>query len=101
MGGNTMSKGWLTVLAFLCLSGAMDAQDTAAKNLITKETQEAIDGSLKYWAKQQVADGSWGTDKNKRIIVAITSLVGLAFLSGGHVPEEGEHGKAVAKAVSF
>lgn len=96
-----MTKGCLTVLAFLWLPGAIDAQDKGAKKLITKEAQEAIDGSLKYLAKKQAADGSWGTDKKTQNVVAISSLAGLALLSGGHVPDEGEYGKAVAKAVSF
>lgn len=95
-----MSKGWLTVLAFLCLSAAVCGEDKAEKNLITKEAQKAIDASLKYLANEQAADGLWGTGRLKGN-VAITSLAGLALLSGGARPNEGDDGKAVTKAVNF
>jgi uncharacterized protein YfaS (alpha-2-macroglobulin family) len=83
-------------MAILCLPGAVLGQ----QNLITKETQKAIDAGLKYLAKEQAEDGSWGTGNNQGS-VAITSLAGLALLSGKHHPDQGDHGKAVTKAIRY
>jgi prenyltransferase beta subunit len=92
-----MTHSWSILLAILCLPGAVHAQK---KDLITKDTQKAIDAGLKYLAKEQAVDGSWGTNQY-RGNVAVTSLVGLAFLSGKHHPDQGDHGKVVTKAVRY
>jgi hypothetical protein len=56
------------------------------------ETKKAVDHALKYLAKEQASDGSWGN-------TAITGFVLLAFMSNGHVPNQGDHGKVVAAGV--
>jgi hypothetical protein len=56
------------------------------------ETKVAVDKALKYLAKEQANDGSWGN-------TAITGFVLLAFMSNGHLPNQGDHGKVVAKGV--
>lgn len=56
------------------------------------ETKKAVDAALKYLAKEQAADGSWGN-------TAITGFTLLAFMSNGHVPNQGDHGKVVAAGV--
>jgi prenyltransferase beta subunit len=56
------------------------------------ETKKAVDAALKFLAKEQAADGSWGN-------TAITGFVLLAFMSNGHVPNQGDHGKVVAAGV--
>ncbi len=71
-----------------------------ARGMITAETQKAIDQGLEYLAREQQADGSWGTGKFSGN-VAITSLGGLAFLAGGHQPGRGKYGKVVTKAVEY
>jgi hypothetical protein len=57
-----------------------------------KETKAAVDKALKYLANKQDADGSWGN-------TAITGFVLLAFMSNGHVPNQGDYGKVVANGV--
>lgn len=52
-----------------------------SKDLITKQTQKAIDAGLAYLANEQAEDGSWGTG-DLQGSVAVTSLAGLAFISG-------------------
>jgi Prenyltransferase and squalene oxidase repeat len=58
---------------------AVDAKK-GASDLINKDAQKAIDTGLSYLAKQQRADGSFGTGAYAGN-VAVTGLVGLAFLS--------------------
>jgi hypothetical protein len=71
-----------------------------ARGMITAEAQRAIDAGLAYLARGQHADGSFGTNQH-RGSVAITSLAGLAFMSGGHQPGRGRYGQAVRSAVRF
>ena len=58
------------------------------------ETKKAVDLALRFLAKEQGSDGSWGN-------TAITGFVLLAFMSNGHVPNQGEYGKNVAKGVDY
>jgi prenyltransferase beta subunit len=69
----------------------------AASDLITKDTQKAIDAGLKYLAKEQAEDGSFGNAKYKGN-VGITGLAGLAFLSAE--PSE-ENDKRIAKVAKY
>jgi hypothetical protein len=71
-----------------------------ARHMITRQAQEAIDMGLAYLAREQNNDGSFGTNQH-RGNVAITSLAGLAFMSGGHQPGRGKYGQAVNRALQF
>lgn len=73
---------------------------SAAKGMITPETQHAIDRGLAYLARSQNADYSFGTNLYMGN-VAVTSLAGLAFMAGGHQPGRGKYGHVVASAVDF
>ncbi len=53
-------------------------------------SKKAVDKALKYLAEKQETDGSWGN-------TAITGFVLLAFMANGHMPNQGDHGKVVAK----
>lgn len=79
---------------------AVARQEKGSKDLITKKTQKAIDTGLAYLASEQAVDGSWGTEQLKGS-VAVTSLAGLAFLSGNHRPDGSAYGKVVTKAVRY
>lgn len=57
-------------------------------------TKKAVGKALKYLADRQENDGSWGN-------TAITGFVLLAFMANGHMPNQGDHGKAVAKGVRY
>ena len=74
------------------------AQENAARNLMTPATQEAVDAGLAFLANRQNADGSFGTGQHAGN-VAITSLAGLAFMAGGHQPGRGRYGDNVTRAV--
>lgn len=91
----TMKSTIWILLALLCLPGVVRAQKIETNALITKKTQKAIDESLGVLAKQQNADGSFGTGQYNGN-VAVTALAGLAFLSKG---ADENYDKVVAKAV--
>jgi hypothetical protein len=57
-------------------------------------TQKAIDNALAYLKTRQDKDGSWGN-------AAITSFALLAFMSNGHVPNQGLYGPEVGKGVKY
>src|SRR5262245_28526337 len=71
-----------------------DANKAADKEKvkIDKETKAAVDLALKFLASKQDTDGSWGN-------TAVTGFVLLAFMSNGHVPNQGDYGKVVASGV--
>ena len=58
-----------------------------------EETKKAVDKALKFLANKQDSDGSWGN-------TAITGFALLAFMANGHVPNQGDYGKVVAKGVA-
>ena len=60
----------------------------AAAELIKPETQQAIDRGLAWLAARQNDDGSFGGGGYSRN-VAVVSLAGMAFMSGGHTPGRG------------
>jgi hypothetical protein len=69
-------------------------------DLITPQTDKAIQNALDWLAKQQNSDGSFGSGPY-RSNVAVTSLAGLAFMSAGSTPGRGPHGVHIDKALQF
>jgi hypothetical protein len=84
----------------LALSREKLPDGSASKGMITPATDKAINEGLAYLAREQHADGSFGTVFHKGN-VAITSLAALAFMSGGHQPGRGKYGKNVSRALDF
>jgi hypothetical protein len=82
-------------------------------NGLSRAGIEAADRGLAWLARHQREDGSWAADvgykleegyrvwNNDAPHVGVTSLAGMAFLAGGHVPGRGEYGPVVEKAVDF
>jgi hypothetical protein len=79
---------------------ALGQDGNPARDMITPNALRAIEGSLAWLAGQQHADGSFGTQQY-RGNVAVTSLCGLAFMSGGHQPNRGRYGEMVTRAVRY
>ena len=77
----------------------LDPERTAAL-LIKPQTQTAIDRGLAWLAGRQNEDGSFGSS-SYRGNVAVVSLAGMAFLSGGHTPGRGEYGQHVNRCVNY
>src|SRR5208337_2735569 len=69
-------------------------------DMLTPDTDRAIQSGLAWLAKSQNADGSFGTG-TYRGNIAVTSLAGLAFLSAGSSPGRGPHGAQIDKALSY
>lgn len=80
---------------------------------LSQEGLDAANRGLKYLAEQQAPDGSWAADVGYKLEegyrvwnrdaahVGVTSLAGMAFLAGGHVPGRGPYGEVVDKAVDY
>jgi len=64
-----------------------------------KQVEASIDRALVWLARQQESDGS--IDAPDSAQPAATSLSVMAFLSKGHVPGEGPHGRVLEKAIDF
>jgi hypothetical protein len=80
-------------------SAVSDLERSAAK-LIKPQTQAAIDRGLAWLGGKQRDDGSFGGTGYSRN-VAVVSLAGMAFLSGGSTPGRGDYGQHVKRCASY
>lgn len=102
--------GWMLFLV-AALAGAMPgkaAEPTAAGAgqvavpVVDAETEAVIEGAMRFLAGAQLPNGSWGsTDFERRHPVAMTAYTLMAFLAAGHLPGEGEHGRAVRAGLQY
>jgi hypothetical protein len=72
----------------------------AAKGMITKETQDAIDAGLLWLSGQQQQNGMFGSGQYVGN-VAVTSLAALAMMAAGHQPGRGRYGQVVTRALQY
>ncbi len=70
------------------------AAEKESKVKLDEKGKEAIDKALKFLKDQQNNDGSWGN-------TAVTGFALLAFMSNGHVPNQGLYGPEVSKGVRY
>jgi hypothetical protein len=66
---------------------------------ITPDTDSAIQRGLAYLARSQSPAGSY--DDGQEANVAVTGLVGLAMLSGGHHPGRGAYSRTVSRGLDY
>jgi hypothetical protein len=76
-----------------------DVPDGAAE-MITPETDRAIQTGLAWLSKQQNSDGSFGAGAY-RSNIAVTALSGLAFMASGSSPGRGPYGAHIDRALQF
>ena len=69
-------------------------------DLISRDTQLAIDRGLAYLARRQNEDGSFGNG-GYRSNVAVCSLGGLAFMASGSTPGRGPYGEHVNRCIEY
>jgi hypothetical protein len=74
-----------------------------AKNVLSPEewrrVDAAVDRALRWLAARQQADGSFPTLETGQ--PGVTCLCAMAFVSHGHVPGDGEHGRRLEKATDY
>jgi hypothetical protein len=68
--------------------------------MLTEETDRAIQSGLAWLARNQNADGSFGTG-TYRGNIAVTSLAALAFMASGSSPGRGPYGAPIDKALEY
>ena len=68
--------------------------------MMTEETDRAIQSGLAWLARNQNADGSFGSG-TYRGNIAVTSLAGLAFMASGSSPGRGPYGAPIDKALDY
>jgi hypothetical protein len=61
--------------------------------------ETSIDRGLEWLAGQQQGDGRFPSDDAAQ--PAVTSLAVMAFLSRGHLPDQGRHGTKLSRAIDF
>lgn len=91
--------------ALACRASAdQDADRSSQPNLLTAETQRAIDRGLAWLVKRQVTsgreEGAFGHGGYSGG-VAVSSLAGLAFMMGGGSPGQGPFGKPIDRCVRY
>lgn len=98
----TLSCLLLSFFSFLSqMAGAADIKIAEPSRVkIDEPTKKAVDKALKWLAERQNSDGSW-SDGSYPHNTAITAFALLAFMSQGHLPNQGLHGEQVAKGARF
>ncbi|WP_246146788.1 prenyltransferase/squalene oxidase repeat-containing protein [Rubripirellula lacrimiformis] len=61
--------------------------------------ESSVDAGLRWLASQQDEDGRFPSDEIAQ--PAVTSLAVMAFLSRGHVPDQGPYGEHLSRAIDF
>lgn len=66
---------------------------------LTPQSEEAIRAGLEYLAKTQLPNGAWVSEFGPN--VGVNSLVLLAFLATGNVPEQGEYAEVIDRGINW
>jgi len=82
----TLSPCHLVTLSLL--AGPAIAQDKDKKGKMDEDTKKSTAKALEWIASKQNTDGSWG-DTRYPNNTAITGFAMMAFMSQGHVPNQG------------
>jgi hypothetical protein len=92
----------LTTLALLFALAlpAVAAEKETKKGQMDEDVKKATAKALEWLASKQSANGSWG-DTRYPNNMAVTGFTLMAFMSQGHVPNEGKYGPEVAKGLRF
>lgn len=79
---------------------ALAADDKTDKVKIDDDIKKSTAKAYEWLASKQNTDGSWG-DGSYPNNTAITGFALMAFMSQGHVPNQGKYGPEVSKGVRF
>ena len=98
-------RGATVAAILLAAAGNLRADErttaTPAASEMTASQHQAIENGFTWLAAQQAEDGSFGSLSHYGAHVGITGLVGLAFMSDGHMPGRGRYGEVVDNALTF
>lgn len=113
---NVIERMGRSIILVAALAGGSSAQSTARDDdliVVTPEHAQAVERGLAWLAGNQNSDGSWtgkigykiNTDyaytRDDYAHVGVTSLAGMAFLAGGHLPGRGRYGPTIERALDF
>lgn len=88
------------ILAFLCPLSFARSADGKSEVKMDDATKKATAKALEWLKEKQNTDGSW-SDGRYPHNTAITSFALLAFMSQGHLPNQGLYGPEVTKGARF
>jgi squalene cyclase len=88
------------LLSTLLVLAILSSQALAADVKMDEPTKKATARALEWLAARQNADGSWSTDRFPHN-TAVTSFALLAFMSQGHLPNQGLYGPEVTRGCRF
>jgi hypothetical protein len=112
----------LSLMAVLGAGAFAQEEIRPRETLYTDRTDDAVEGALRWLAERQNrtgdAKGSWNAVLGFKINdgyrpdplhqppgglphLGVTALAGMAFLAGGHLPNEGPYGEVVKDALDF
>jgi len=83
----------------LMLAAPLSAATTQPS--LGRDVEPRVNQALAYLARQQKPDGSFDDGGNPPASTALTGLSLLAFLSAGHMPDQGRHGLVVRGALDY
>lgn len=83
-------------LLLLCGCWLQCLRAEEAPDEITTGSEAALDRGLAWLAKNQGADGNWGSSD-----LGLVSMGALAFMSAGNAPGRGKYGKELDRALEF
>ena len=86
-----------TTFAVLLLLPALGLAQSPAKD--KDRLEHSVDKALAFLSAMQERDGAWHVWNAAS--PAVTSLAVMAFLSAGHVPDEGPYGAAITKGIRW
>lgn len=92
----------LACLTPLLLSLPAPAQETDAQSVFQKHQpaiEAAVDRALRYLASTQSEDGTFADSYGRS--VGVVSLVGMSFLSAGHMPGYGEYADNLDRCLAY
>ena len=90
----------LLLLPAIAFGQARDKEKDKNRGKMDEDAKKATAKALEWLASKQNTDGSWG-DTRYPNNTALTGFAMMAFMSQGHVPNQGKYGPEVAKGVRF
>jgi len=91
---------WYLTVAVAAVVAAATATPARADVKMDDTTKKATAKALEWLAAKQNQDGSW-SDGGYAHNTAITAFALMAFMSQGHLPNQGQYGPEVAKGARF